>query len=123
MPVFIKKRILFCSNCKAAIFYPKHAKKEMDTPCKKCKKLMEWIDIPEDMYQRRVFLFRLIYSLLFPVCFLIILFFEILPLFYWDTSLLGGIIVFLSCIGILIGYFILDLTSKRQILNWAGKVS
>ena len=123
MPAFIKKRILFCSNCTAAIFYPKHAKKEMDTPCRKCKKSMEWIEIPEDIYQRRVFFFRLIYSLIYPICFLIILFFEILPLFYWDTIILGGLIVIFSCIGILIVFFILDFTSKSQILNWARKTS
>jgi len=36
---------------------------------------------------------------------------------------LGGLIVIFSCIGILIVFFILDFTSKSQILNWARKTS
>lgn len=118
MAGIVDKQILFCSNCKSGKFSPKLKDKGKDIPCKKCQKLMEWIEIPEDLYQVRVIYFRIMYSLFYPIIFFTILF-DFFPDYYFSLSygFFGGIIS-LIVVGI-----ILNLRSRRQILNWAIKSS
>jgi hypothetical protein len=123
MAGIVDKQILFCSNCKSGKFSPKLKDKGKDFPCKKCQKLMEWIEIPEDLYQVRVSYFRIMYSLFYPIIFFGIIF-DILPDYYSSSLSVGIIGGFISLVvGSILVCIILNLRSRRQILNWAGKSS
>ncbi|NVM52285.1 MAG: hypothetical protein HWN66_01190 [Candidatus Helarchaeota archaeon] len=114
IPSRIKRRIPFCSNCNLGKFWFKREDEEKVFICKKCNTSMKWVEYPEDMFQRRVKYFRIIFSLFYPTILSLFLFLVTISL--WPLFLILGLMG-----NLIVGGIILDLVSRKEILKWAEK--
>lgn len=115
IPKMVKRRIPYCPDCKTGKFWFKPEEEGKIFNCKKCGAPMEWLEYPEDLFKTRVKYFRITFSLFYPT-------FLSLLLMGVTTSLFSIFLILTSMISLVILGIILDLKSRREILNWASKL-
>lgn len=112
VPKMINKSFLYCVHCNAGKFEFTPLK-EQDFFCKKCHESLEKLEIPGDLFKMRVYYIRMVVSLFVP--FLISLFLALIEVPF------AAIFVFGFTFSMLVVGIVLELKSRRQILNWAKK--
>lgn len=120
VPFMIDKTLQFCTSCHSGKFFsrkePIEAKLDMRKGfrCSKCHILMEWLKLPDDLYNLWIRNHRIGFSLTYHMAFFFILIdlYGRTAVYLFVTYLTIGYLI-----SILFGFFIIHIVTKRKILR------